>query len=286
VVYSATGAVLCGGAAAALTRTAHIWHIHEILQQPRLMVKFLSWIYAAFSRRLVVVSQAVYDHWATVNPRLRDKMTVIYNGVDLQYFSPGSMRARVRRRLGLRRNEVVVGCLGRIGTWKGQEVLVQALQQLHSATCPVLGLIAGGTLPGEEYRLQELEAQIQALGLAKRIRLQPFQQDVRPILEALDVVAVPSAKPEPFGMVILEAMAFGLPVIATNIGGSPEVVQDGVTGYLVPPNDAPALAAAVLALARSAPLRRRFGQAGRKRVAALFSLPRYQKRIVEFFASQ
>ncbi len=285
VVYSATGAVLCGALAAALSRKPHVWHLHEIPVRPRALVKILGWIYGAFSRRLIAVSQAVADHWVGMNRGLRDKMTVIHNGVDLRYYSQGRQRGAVRRGLGLRADEVLVGCLGRIGTWKGQEIFLQALARLDKNRGRVRGLIAGGTLPGEEHKLQELRDQIQDLGLEHRVIIRDFQKDVRPILQALDLVAVPSVKPEPFGMVILEAMAFGLPVIATNTGGSPEVVVDGQTGYLVPPDDAQALAAAIETLRQSPQRRRLFGQAGRKRVTAYFSLPKYQKRVIELFAS-
>lgn len=284
VVYSATGAVLCGAGAAALTRTDHVWHIHEILQRPFWMVKILSGIYVGFSRRLIAVSQAVCDHWVRINHGLREKMTVIHNGVDLDYYFPGAGRNAVRRKLGLEPDDVVVGCLGRIGTWKGQEVLLEALHLLGNGGQKVKGLIAGGTLPGKEFMLQVLWDRVGALGLEGRVVLQQFQKDVRPILEALDAVAVPSVKPEPFGMVILEAMAFGLPVIATNIGGSPEVVEDGSTGFLVPANDARALAGAISDLATCPQKRKQFGRAGRRRVAEHFSLPTYRKKVTAFFA--
>jgi glycosyltransferase involved in cell wall biosynthesis len=284
VVYSATGAVVSGALAAAWTRRPHVWHIHEIPLRPRWMVKLLGHFYAAFSSRLIAVSRAVLEHWCRIDRRMPEKMTVIHNGVDVKHYSSFGRRAALRRRLGAGPEEVLVGCLGRIGTWKGQEVLLQALARMGAGGRRVKGIIAGGTLPGEEFKLQTLRDQIRTLGLGRRAVLHEFQKDVRPILEVLDIVVVPSVKPEPFGMVILEAMAFGLPVIATNIGGSPEVVVDGHTGYLVPPNDPQALADTIQTLARSARQRERFGQAGRRRVTAFFSLKRYQDHVVRFFA--
>jgi glycosyltransferase involved in cell wall biosynthesis len=284
LVYSATGAVLSGALAAALTRTAHVWHLHEIPLRPRWAVKRLAGYYARFARGLIVVSQAVFDHWAGLNEALRTKMTVIHNGVDPGFYRPSRQMPNWRRKLRVRPGEVLVGCLGRIGTWKGQEVLLRALHRLGPDAPGVRGLIAGGTLPGEEKKLDRLRALARELGVEPRVTFLPFQQDVRSLLEALDIVAVPSVKPEPFGMVILEAMAYGRPVIATNIGGSPEVVVDGKTGHLVPANDAEALAEAIRAL--SAPgRRRRFGQAGRRRVAEQFTLTIYQRKIIAFFSS-
>lgn len=285
LVYSATGAVLSGGLAAARERVPHVWHLHEIPLHPRWAVKRLSRFYDRYAQRVIVVSRAVYDHWAGLNGALRGKMTVIHNGVDPEHYRPSPRMPDWRRKLGVRPDEVLVGCLGRIGTWKGQEVLVQALQHLVQEKPGVRGLIAGGTLPGKEALLDRLRDQVRDLGLGTRVTLQPFQKDVRPLLEALDIVAVPSVKPEPFGMVILEAMAYGRPVIATKIGGSPEVVEDGTTGYLVPPDDAKALAAAIQVLMSSPRRRREFGRAGRRRVQKEFSLDRYRKNITAFFAA-
>lgn len=279
VVYSATGAVVCGALAAAWMRKPHVWHIHEILRRPRWMVKLLGHFYALFATRMIAVSQAVHRHWSGIDRRLAGKMAVIYNGVDVAHYSDPRYASRRRRK----KQAVVVGCLGRIGTWKGQEVLLQALHRLGSEV-PVRALIAGGTLPGAEEKLSQLKELSRALGVEGRVTLKPFQKDVRPLLATMDIAAVPSVKPEPFGMVILEAMAFGLPVIATNIGGSPEVVVEGGTGLLVPPHEAQALAEAIRTLAYSAPLRERLGRAGRKRVQTSFSLEKYQKNVVEFFA--
>jgi glycosyltransferase involved in cell wall biosynthesis len=124
---------------------------------------------------------------------------------------------------------------------------------------------------GEGPERARLEAQAAHLGLAEQVHFVGHQQDVRPWLAAFDVCVL-SSDWEGMSNAILEAMAAGLPVVATAVGGTPEVVVDGVTGFLVPPRDPQALADAILRLLRDPDLRRRMGEAGRAHVTEHFSV--------------
>jgi glycosyltransferase involved in cell wall biosynthesis len=126
--------------------------------------------------------------------------------------------------------------------------------------------------PGQEDIERELREKIARSGIEDRVVIQPFVDDVDAMWEAVDIALVPSTEPEPFGMVAIEAMRAGKPVVASAHGGLVEIVEEGVTGFLVPPSDSPALTAAIVKLAEDSELRQRFGEAGRARQRELFSL--------------
>ncbi len=128
--------------------------------------------------------------------------------------------------------------MGRI-KWvrKGQEFLVRATGLLKQQGHPITALIVGAPFPGNESHLIRLRELVEQLGVQDRIIFTGELADPRPAYAGMDVLALTSAQPEPFGNVVIEAMGMGLPVIATNIGGSVDQVLDGVTGFLVPPAD-------------------------------------------------
>jgi len=156
----------------------------------------------------------------------------------------------------------VVGALGRLEWEKGFDVLLEAMTSLPADVRLLLG--------GEGQQRAALAAQVERLGLQSRVRLTGFVSDVPAFLGQTGIFVLPS-RSEGLGLVLLEAMAAGRPVVATRVGGIPEVVVDGETGLLVPPDDPSALAAAVLRLLRDPDLALRMGEAGRRRVEALFS---------------
>lgn len=121
------------------------------------------------------------------------------------------------------------------------------------------------------------------LGLGDDVVFTGELADTRPAYAAMDIFVLPSAQPEPFGGVVMEAMCMGLPVIATNIGGSVEQVADGETGFLIPAGDVGALADKLELLLRDADLRKRFGEAGRRRVAERFTLEGMVEKITRVY---
>jgi glycosyltransferase involved in cell wall biosynthesis len=134
---------------------------------------------------------------------------------------------------------------GRLHAWKGQQVAIDALAQLPADSAL---WIVGAPLFGEHAFAAELEAQAARLGVASRVRFLGFRDDIPALMRAADLVVHTSTWPEPFGRVVVEGMLAGRPVVATAGGGVGEIVTDGVTGMVVPPSDAAALARAVAAL--------------------------------------
>ncbi|NOZ72909.1 MAG: glycosyltransferase family 4 protein, partial [Chloroflexi bacterium] len=125
------------------------------------------------------------------------------------------------------------------------------------------------------WRLQALQSLAQELGIASHLIWAGYRRDMPQILAALDIVVVPSTRPEPFGMVVIEAMASGRPVIATRHGGPRETIKEGETGYLVSPQHPSEMRTALVRLATQPPLRQQLGAAGRQRVIQQFSYPRH-----------
>ncbi|HWX15179.1 MAG TPA: glycosyltransferase, partial [Chthoniobacterales bacterium] len=138
--------------------------------------------------------------------------------------------------------------------------------------------------PGNEIHLERLKQLARDLNVEDEIIFTGELTDARPAYASMDIFILPSAYPEPFGGVVMEAMSMGLPVIATNLGGSLDQVAEGITGFLVPPADPPALAAKIERLANNPDLRRKMGAAGRKRIAENFSLSEMVKKIETIYS--
>jgi glycosyltransferase involved in cell wall biosynthesis len=166
---------------------------------------------------------------------------VVYDAVDETWLRPQRSPAEVRRELGIAPDAPCLGIAGNIQEWKGQHVVIEALGQLNDPP-GVHCVITGGVHRAGEAYAAELRARAAALGLSERVHLTGYRADIPDVMNAWDVVVHASVRPEPFGRVILEGMLLGKPVIATAGGGVGELIDDGRTGFLVPPGDAPALA--------------------------------------------
>jgi glycosyltransferase involved in cell wall biosynthesis len=189
-----------------------------------------------------------------------EKLGVIYNGVQVPETSASPREARAK--LGLPLDGQVIGTVSRLYLVKGIDFLIRALAQMDDAALAIVG-------DGPERAA--LETLADTLGVAGRIHWTGHRRDVPTLLPAFDLYVQPSLH-EGMSNTILEAMAAGLPVVATAVGGTPEVVDDGVTGLLVPPRDPDALAGVIVRLLRDLDLRRKMGRAGQERVRRHFSL--------------
>jgi sugar transferase (PEP-CTERM/EpsH1 system associated) len=195
-----------------------------------------------------------------------DRIQVIRNGVDLERFKP-EQRLEARASFGLEPHQIVIGSVGRLVPVKDQATLLRALALLRTSGFSFMGVLAGaGPLHGE---LQSLAA---ALNL-DNVSLLGNRNDVERVLGALDVFVLSSLS-EGLSNTIQEAMATGLPVVATRVGGADELVEHEHTGCLVPPGDPRALAEAIASLVRDPARRQRFAQAGIERARQHFGLDR------------
>ncbi len=179
-----------------------------------------------------------------------------------------AVRPKTRGELTTTEAEVVILMAARMEAWKGHRILIEALGRLHGEpgwTCWIAG---GAQRRAEEEYLGDLEARIAARKLASRVRMLGQRSDVPRLMASADVYCQPNAEPEPFGIVFIEALHAGLPVVASDSGGAAEIVDAGC-GVLVPAGDATALAQALRNLVRNPGLRRKLGAAGPARALAL-----------------
>jgi glycosyltransferase involved in cell wall biosynthesis len=204
------------------------------------------------------------------------RMAVIYDGLDVERFRPTREYAAVRKELGI---PLEVGIVGNIQRWKGQAIVLEAVREVKSFNPEIRCLIVGGVhREGAEYA-QELYRYVEEHGLKNNVIFTGFRDDIADLVATMDIVIHASVNPEPFGRVILEAMALGKPVIATDIGGVPEFVQHGVTGQLVPPRNPKALAQAMVELLQNPCRRDSLGSNGRLAVHQRFTVRRHVEEV-------
>lgn len=225
----------------------------------------------------VAVSEATRRDWIG-RTRLPDRRVItIHNGINPEKFRRRMSREAARRALALPAEALIVGGVGRLEEVKGFSHLLKAVSQLRPGCSELFTVIAG------DGPLREaLEQQALHLGIADRTRFLGFRRDVQCVLDALDVFVLPSLS-ETLGYALMEAMASELPAVGTMVGGIPEVIVPGKTGFLVPPRDPAALAAALRTLLDSAALRGRMGKAGRERVVRHFNERHMVSRTLEIY---
>ncbi len=230
--------------------------------------------------RILAVSQSVANTLIE-NGISPDKVIVIHHGTNVGEFEQITENPdAVRQELGFLPGTVTVGILGRVAQEKGHKYLFDSLKLIPDLDCVKIVVV------GEGPQLEEQRQYVEQNGLSDRVVWVPFRSDVNNVINALDIVTVPSTWQEPCSAVIQQAMALSKPVIGTKVGGTPEMIVDGETGILADPCDAASLAAAIRTLASSEALRRRQGEAGAKRVRALFTLDRMTTRIEQLYRQE
>jgi glycosyltransferase involved in cell wall biosynthesis len=200
-----------------------------------------------------------------------ERVSVIPNGIDCERFRLQGNGEAVRREWNIPPGVPVVGVLARLMRIKGQEVFLRAAALIASKHPQARFVIVGGNNIDHEYE-DELKRLAERLGLKERVLFTGFRTDVPDLLAAFSVVVSPSLGLEGLSNSLLESMAAGVPVVATRVGGTPEIVEDGVTGLLVSPGDPDALAAAISRLLHDKTTATRLGQSARRRVFSRYSL--------------
>lgn len=234
--------------------------------------------------RLITAGVAISDHVAgymrAVEAAPAGKLHTIHYGLKIpEPLDRPSARAALRAELGLPDETPIIGMVSRLVWEKGIPNALAAFERVGRAFTEAHLVIAGdGPLRAD------LEAQAAALDAAARVHFLGWRAEAAPIFAAVDVLFMPSLT-EGFGMSLLEAMAQSLPIVSSNVSAIPEVVADGETGLLCPPEDVPALATALGTLLDEPSLRARMGQAGRQRLEAKFSAARMVDETVTLYES-
>jgi glycosyltransferase involved in cell wall biosynthesis len=222
------------------------------------------------SDRVICISRAVRDNFGKLPERMAGKLVILHDGIDLALFN-GQQASGDGARSGQQ-----VGMVARINAIKGHKTFIESAGLVAREIPGARFSIVGGCLPVYEPLKRELLTIAQHVGLDGRLRflgqLEPEQ--VRDFMAHLDVLVMPTLIPEGFGLVMVEAMAMGKPVVATAHGGPLDVIRHGIDGLLVPPGNAAAMAEAIRYLLDSPRLRLAMGTAARHRAVELFSIQR------------
>jgi glycosyltransferase involved in cell wall biosynthesis len=266
------------GLAGRLAGVPAVWHARNLLHGA---MRDVDRALAPLATRIICNADAIRARFA--GSRAWDKSVTIINAVDTREFHPGVDGASFRAEQGADAAMPLVGIVGRIGLGKGHEHFVEGAVRLLRAGTAARFVIVGDSLFAEDaWRADALRRQVKDAGLEERIRFTGVRRDVPRVMRGLDLLVLASDA-EPCGRVLFEAMASGTAVVATNTGGTPEIVRDGIEGLLVPPRDAGALAQAIGALLVDSERRARLGDAGLARVRAEFTIERYVARTVAVY---
>lgn len=240
------------------------------------------WLYQKAVRHVVVTGEALRQQLHADNGFALDSMTSVPTGIDLDRFAPAPAGEQVRFRLQLGLPErPTLGIVATLRNWKGHAYLVRALASLQERF-PDWGLVIVGDGP----QRQNLEQQVAAAGLKDKVHFAGNQENVEDWFRSFDVGTLPSYGDEGVPQSIMQAMACGLPVVSTPVGGIPEAVLAGETGLLVPPRDEAALAAALACLMSDTALRQQMGAAATARAQENFGLKKMLDRMEVVFSSK
>ncbi|WP_414565553.1 MULTISPECIES: glycosyltransferase family 4 protein [unclassified Anabaena] len=269
-----------GGLAAIIAGLPAVWYQLEVPYDKPKLVRLATAIPA---RAVITLSQDGKQAQAEIWPHRPTPL--VYPGVALDRFEPANLPSPIeaRQKLGLPLHGPLIGIVGRLQRWKGMHVLIDAmpkvLQKYPDAHC----VIVGGKHDLEPDYEEFVNNKIAALGLQEEVIMAGLQRNIPEWVQAMDVFVHASDK-EPFGIVIIEAMALGKPVIAGNVGGPTEIITDGMNGLLTPYGDPDALAIAILRYLDEQEFAQRAGVAARQR-ALDFSTQRYAENFINTIRS-
>lgn len=262
-----------------LTRSVRHVHTEHSNVEFRARRYWLERLLGRMTTYTVAVSAAVRDTMIGDIGIPPDRVRLIYNGIDTKRFAPDAARRQsMRQALGAGPDTVVIGIVARLAAVKDHATLIHAFARLRRACTRPVQLV----LVGEGPERTALEQGVAAHGLGADVRLAGEQHDTHDWLRAFDVYALSSTS-EGMNLTLLEAMSTGLPVVATDVGGNPEIVRDGETGLLTPARDAQAMAETLSRLVASDTLRARMGAAGRRRVEECFSQESMLQAYIELY---
>ena len=273
---------IIGGIAGRLARIPVVWHVRDRIEND-----YLPGPVVRLFRRLCrfVPDYVIANSTATLHtlrlPQHRLASTV-YSGVNQErsrVVHDGVDRVQPAHTPSLSGHVPIIGIVGRLSPWKGQHIFLQMAAEVHARFPDARFQICGSAMFGEEAYEAELRALVRRLKMDDRVEFLGFRADVFAVIEGLDILVHASTTGEPFGQVIIEGMAAYKPVVATDGGGVPEIVVEGVTGHLVPMNDAAAMTSAVLSLLEDPDAARDMGRAGYARVQECFTIELTVKRV-------
>jgi glycosyltransferase involved in cell wall biosynthesis len=273
LVYNNTLLNPYGAFASYLAGVPCVWHVREVGRDSSMRRNFIK-LTAFLATRLVVVSKSVKELYSEDE---KEKVRVVYNGIDPEYFNPNLFNSSaIREAYDIRPDQPVISMIARMHPSKHHDDLLTAVARL-AETWPDLMVLLVGDGPEEET----IKDQINQRGIEQNVRMLGYMEDVREVLAVSDLFVLPSEH-EAFGRAVAEAMLMEKPVVATAVGGLPELISPD-TGLLVPAGCPKELGDAMQSIISEPHKGLRMGQRGRERAMAHFSLNRYVDQMVQVF---
>lgn len=272
---------IIGGLAARLAGRSVVWHVRDRIARdylPGPVVGIFRFLCRAIPTRVIVNSHATARTLIPEGQRRARNLHVVHDGTEIGP-TPVSPPHNSNDP-----SQPLIGLVGRISPWKGQHIFIEAAAGVLRKFPAARFQIIGSPLFAEQQYEQQLHELVQRLGIASSVEFTGFRTDVAAMIGRLDILVHASTLGEPFGQVVIEAMAVGKPVVATNGGGIPEIVRNGETGLLVPMGDAPAMTAAIERLLADPQRAREMGAAGYRRAVEYFSIERTVSGVQGVFA--
>jgi glycosyltransferase involved in cell wall biosynthesis len=279
---------LRAGIAATLASTGAsqtvIWHVHDILPRHPISTAIRFLAYVSERTRIIAVSNAAARRFSGAFS-FKNRVRTIYNGTDLKRF-PLKRRgvSPFRKEAGIPEEAFLVCSVGQICARKGLRELLDAFSRIHTRSPQMHFAVIGSVVFRHEEKYREgLELAADASGIAARVHFTGERRDVPAVLQAADLLVLNSAE-EPFGLVLIEAMSSGTPVLATRVGGIPEIVRDSENGWLVERGDTAGLASKLLELSQNRDMLAQAAQVGHDVTCQKFSLERFQSNLHRCYA--
>lgn len=276
IVHSNNTAIIGSGIAARICKVPSIYHVREIIGEPKIMRKLYPRLINYLADEILCISKAVAQMFLE-NYVPHYKVKIIYNGINLSCYEGELDSNKLKREFNLSPNSLLVGIVGRISPRKGHKYFIESarkvIDEVPEAKFFIIGWIESHAKVYTEL-LKKLKRQIYELGLYKCVMLTGVRKDIPDIMSSLDVVVLASsskAAPEPFGRVVVEAMAAGKAIVATNEGGVPEIIEDGKTGLLVPPANSSEMAKAIIRLLKNEKERKEIGKVAKESIKDNFT---------------
>lgn len=273
---------ILGGIAGKITQTPVVWHIRDRITEdylPRPAVWAMRKLCKSIPDFIIGNSAATIE---TLDLKGACPTMAVGSGVDIRLYEQAEMSDTLASRYEKRKARV--GLIGRICPWKGQHIFLRAAAEVLQRFPETQFQIIGAALFKEQQYELEMHELARSLGIEQAVEFTGFRNDVPSLIRELDLIVHASTTGEPFGQVIVQGMAAGKPVVATNGGGVPEIVVNGTTGLLVPMNDSPALGAAICELLADPEMAGAMGKAGRTRVLEHFTIEQSARKVEAVYA--
>jgi glycosyltransferase involved in cell wall biosynthesis len=271
------GSQLAGILAAKMLGVPCVGHLRDFEEVDRVTT-----LYARLIDLHIAISGAIKDNLLRLLVP-DEKIVVVFDAIDLQDFDDTVSIGHLRQEFGLNEEEQLFGIFGRIVGWKGIVEFVHAAALVIQSRANTKAFIVGDCSDGDTDYLKVVKELIAGYELEEKIILTGYRTDVPALMQLMDVVVHASISPEPFGMVIIEAMAMKKPMVATRMGGPLDIMLNGRTGILVAPGNTKEMADAIERLLADKGLAFDMGRSGKKRVIDMFTKERYARQVEDVY---